>query len=328
VIIEGLVERIPELKALALLILLVVSIASFQSVSVAQATSGPQIPTEGGTWTSSTIKILITPQTGASWFKDSYTYDVNHAIGRWVQSIKLYTDNYGSDYLRSLNFVTCVAGVNDTLCGSPDIQVRFIDTFGPQSNGGLGITSIKTTNFYTFVAPTVTTLAAYDPDNVTQLTDTDMINIASHEFGHGLGLGHATVSVADDGTFELMFLSYGQAVGNSRNSLEAPSTLDIYALSYLYDWLASSSTLNGQGHPTTQLSLPSGVAYTSVYPFGEQVQIFQNGINQLKLELIIVAAVAAFLLVLVFVLGILLARKKPAPPPAYVWGPVPTTPTV
>ena len=315
------------MKALGLLVLLLISIASFHSISVAQAASSPQIQTEGGTWTSSTITILITPQTGASWFKDSYTYDVNHAISRWIQSIKLYTDNYGSDYLRNLNFVTCVAGVNDSLCGSPDIQVRFIDTFGSHSGGGLGLTSSRTTNFYTFLAPTVTTLAAYDPNNTTQLTDTDMINIASHEFGHGLGLGHATVSVTDDGTFELMFLSYGQGVGNSRNSLEAPSTLDIYALSYVYDWLASSSTLSGAGHQMTLLSLPSGVAYSSVYPFGEQVQIFQNSVNQLKLELIIVAAVAALLLALVFVLGILLARKKPTPPPAYVWGPVPTTPT-
>jgi len=316
------------LKALGLLVLLLISIASFHSISVAQAASSPQIQTEGGTWTSSTITILITPQTGASWFKDSYTYDVNHAISRWIQSIKLYTDNYGSDYVRNLKFVTCVSGVNDTLCGSPDIQVRFIDTFGSHSGGGLGLTSSRTTNFYTFLAPTVTTLAAYDPNNTTQLTDTDMINIASHEFGHGLGLGHATVSVTDDGTFELMFLSYGQGVGNSRNSLEAPSTLDMYALSYIYDWLASSSTLNGAGHQMTLLSLPSGVAYSSVYPFGEQVQIFQDSVNQLKLELIIVAAVAALLLALVFVLGILLARKKSTPPPAYVWGPVPTTPTV
>jgi hypothetical protein len=319
------------LKALAVLVLLLVSIASFHSISVAQAASSPQIPTEGGTWTSSTITILITPQTGASWFKDSYTYDVNHAIARWTQSLKVYTDTYGSDYLRKLNFVTCVSGVNDTLCGSPDIQVRFIDSFGSQSGGGLGITSIKTTNFYQFVAPTITTLAAYDPNNTTQLTDTDMINIASHEFGHGLGLGHATISVIDDGTFELMFYSYAQAVGSPRNSLEAPSTLDIYALSYIYDWLANSSTLNGPGHPPTPtdmpLSLPSGIAYSSVYPFGEQVQIFQNAVNQLKLDLIIVGAVAAFLLALVFALGILLARKRPTPPPAYVWGPVPTTPT-
>jgi uncharacterized membrane protein (UPF0136 family) len=146
-----------------------------------------------------------------------------------------------------------------------------------------------------------------------------MVNIASHEFGHALGLGHATVSVTDDGTFELMFISYGQAVGNSRNSLEAPSTLDLFALSYVYDWLATSSTLIGTGHSMTVLSLPSGTAYGSVYPYAEQIQMLQNSISQLKLEIIILAIVAAFLLALVLVFGILLSRKKPVQAPTDSW---------
>jgi len=177
------------------------------------------------------------------------------------------------------------------------------------------------------VAPTITTLAAYDPTNNTQLTDTDMINIASHEFGHALGLNHATVSVTDDGTFELMFLSYGQAVGNPRNSLETPSTLDIYALLNIYDWLANSMSLNGPGHSATVYSLPPGIAYMSVYPYSEQIQSLQNSISQLKLEILIVAVVAAVLLAVALALGILLARKKPSQPSPFFVEPV-TTRTV
>jgi len=155
-----------------------------------------------------------------------------------------------------------------------------------------------------------------------------MINIASHEFGHALGLDHASVSVTDDGTFELMFLSYGQAVGNPRNTLEAPSTLDLYALSYVYDWLATSSTLNGSGHPKTDLALPSGATYWSVYPYPEQIQMLQNSVSQMRLEILIVAVVAGLLLALVLVFAILLSRRKPAPPAPSPWGSVPTTPTV
>ena len=315
------------MRALVLLAILLFAIIHFDPASNAHAASAPVIPTEGGTWTSSMITILIIPQPSEPWFRASYTFDVNHAITRWTESILVYTDAYGSNYLRKLDFVTCISGINGSLCGSPDIQVQFIESFGSQS-AGLGLTRVVTTNSGIFQAPTTTTLAAYDPTNSTQLTDNDMINIASHEFGHALGLAHATVSVTDDGTFELMFLSYGQAVGNPRNSLEAPSTLDMYALSYIYDWLAGSSMLTGPGHPKTDLSLPSGVTYTSVYPYAEQIQTLQNSVSQMRLEILIVAVVTGLLLTLVLVFAILLSRKKPAPPVPYPWGPVPTTPTV
>jgi len=316
-----------ELRVFVLLVLLLAPLICLDSASTAHAASTVAIPTEGGTWTNPTITILITPQPAQTWFKPSYTFDVSHAMSRWAESIVVYTDAYGSNYLRKLNFVTCISGVNDTLCGSPDIQIRFIQSFGVQSSG-LGLTEVRVQpSSALFQAPTITTLAAYDPTNTTQLTDTDMVNIASHEFGHALGLDHASVSATDDGTFELMFLSYGQAVGNSANRLEAPSTLDLYALSYIYSWLAGSSTFSGPGHPKTVLSLPPGAAYSSVYPYAEQIQMLQDSASRSKLEIIILAIVVALLLALVLLFGILLSRKKSQPPAPYQWGPAPTAPT-
>ena len=296
----------------------------------AHAASVASIPTEGGTWPSPNITVLVNPQIGQPWYKESYAFDVNHAIARWSESIITYTDSYGSNYLRKLIFTTCVLGVNESLCGNPNIQVRFIQSFGSQS-AGLGLTSIgitKSTGI--FSAPTTTTLAAYDPTDTTRLSDTDMINIASHEFGHALGLNHATSSGTSDGTFELMFLSYGQPVGSPANSLEAPSTLDLYALSYVYDWLATSSTLSGPGPPVADISLPSGTMYSSVYPYPEQVQMLQDSANRSRLEIIVLAIVLALLLALVLILGILLSRTKPAQPTIVAWQPVeppPATPS-
>ena len=307
------------LRMLLLLGILLVMAIWFNPASNAHAATGAEIPTEGGTWTNPTITIVITPASNMPWFKASYTYDVNHAIGRWAKSIITYTDAYGSSYLRKLSFTTCISGVNETLCGTPDIRVQFIQSFGSQS-AGLGLTSVRiqqSSGF--FVRPTTTTLAAYDPTNTTQLTDTDMINIASHEFGHALGLNHATVSVTDDGTFELMFLSYGQAVGNPKNFLEAPSTLDMYALANIYDWLSNPSGFSGTGPSATVYSLPSGIAYTSVYPYSEQIQTLQNSIRQLRLEILIVAVVAGLLLAVALALVILLSRKKPVQAQTVSW---------
>jgi hypothetical protein len=295
----------------------------------AHAASSAAIDTEGGTWTDPVITTIIFPPLSQPWFKPSYSSDVSRAISRWAESIIAYTDASGMNYLRKLSFPVYVSGVNQSLPPSPDVRIEFIQSFG--STQGLGLTAIQISKGglpSLFQAPTTTTLAAYDPTNTTQLTDTDMTNIATHEFGHALGLGHAITSLADDGTFELMFRSYGQTVGNSRNTLEAPSTLDMYALgSYVYVWLASSSTFGATSGPAaTTISLSSGASYSSVYPYPEQIQMLQNSISQLKLDLLVVAIVAALLLGLVLVFGILLSRKKAAPPQPFFGEPIAVPP--
>ena len=82
--------------------------------------------------------------------------------------------------------------------------------------------------------------------------------------------------------------------------------------------------LSGPGHPLTVLSLPSGVAYFSVYPYPEQIEALQNSTNRKNLEIIVLAIVAAFLLAIVLVLGILLSRKKPIQTPPIFMEPVTT----
>jgi hypothetical protein len=100
----------------------------------------------------------------------------------------------------------------------------------------------------------------------------------------------------------------------------------MYALANIYDWLANPSGFSGTGHPATVYSLPPGIAYASVYPYSEQIQNLQNSVNQLRLEILIVAAVAGVLLAVALALGILLARKKPSQPPPFLTDPITAPP--
>jgi hypothetical protein len=101
----------------------------------------------------------------------------------------------------------------------------------------------------------------------------------------------------------------------------------MFALSNVYDWLTKPSGFSSPGPSATVYSLPPGTPYASVYPYSEQIQSLQNSISQLKLDLLIVAVVAGLLLAVALALGILLARKKPSPPPPFLVEPV-MAPTV
>ena len=165
-----------ELRALLLLAILLVSIIYFGSPLDSRASSGAVIPTGGGTWATSTITIVIYPQPNALWFKPSYSSDVARAISRWTESIIAYTDAHGSSYLRKLGFLAYISGVNQSIPANPDIQIEFIQTFlGALYPLGLGVTIIPQPVNGIFSGQTTTRLAAYDPTNTTQLTDSDMI---------------------------------------------------------------------------------------------------------------------------------------------------------
>ncbi len=295
------------MKPLAIYIFIILLSACFTLVPQANAATIASIPTEGESWNHSTLTVQITPASGQSWFKPSFTTDVTSAIQRWSEAIIVFTDTYGFRYLQLLRFSVFITGFNQT--SSPDISISFVQS-DPKF---VGVTNFQQTADGFFQRPVTTQLAGFDSSNTRQLTDVDMTNVAQHEFGHALGLGHPSNSTTTDGFLELMFRDYGESIGGLRNFLLEPSTLDLYALATIYDWLPGNPPIRGL--PAASIILPTGIAYSAVVPYPDQVASYKALADLLNQRVLILAVLVVILFASTVALAILLSRRKSPPVP-------------
>lgn len=272
------------------------------------------IPTEGESWDHSTLAVVITPAQNSTWFKPTYTSDVSIAIERWEETISLFTRTYGFLGLRQLHFSVYITGINET--SSPDIIISFVLS----DPSFLGVTHYKSTFDGYFQKPVTTQLATFDSSNTRQLSDVDMVNVAKHEFGHGLGLDHPPESRTSDGFLELMYRDYGEPIDGPNNFLLEPSTLDLYALATIYKWLPG--TPPSVGLPVTTVTLPSGTPYTTVVAYSDQIASLKAMEDQLNLKVLVLAVLVIAFFVSTIALAVLFTRRKPMPVPAPLYPPL------
>ncbi|MGE5637335.1 MAG: matrixin family metalloprotease [Chloroflexota bacterium] len=216
----------------------------------AQTQTTYSLDLQGPAWNHSTINILINPQSDKSWWNPDYLDATLRAIDEWNSALSYFASNR-SDFVYLSN-VKMTYTISNSMDEPFDTILSWIEQFGNETcEAGLTRTSYDSSGL---IFNTTLTMSAYDcRGNI--LNDIDMQNVALHELGHVLGLGHA------NSTSDLMYFAY--TLGNPVRSV---STLDTYGVGVVFRWLAKSTEFNqdNQGDQISSVNLPSDIAYEAL----------------------------------------------------------------
>ena len=170
-------------------------------------------------WTSFPLKVYVDVN---NWALPNYAVVVREALDDWVKSIWNYTQTYNGTSLPTIDYLYYVSNVNAT--DHYDVVISFTPDRMPPTSNTVGLTNCSWNALtHTPIAPITINITTFSGT----ATGLFVKNVAMHEFGHALGLGHASSANTMDGP-ELMYLT------SSNNEVVYPSTLDAYGLVNLY----------------------------------------------------------------------------------------------
>jgi hypothetical protein len=181
------------------------------------ADSEVSIELEGFRWQNFPLRILVDMN---NWSKPEYALAVREAVDVWIKSIWAYCNIYNDTTLAVIKHTFYISNINTT--NSYDILFTF--TSDELSLNVVGLTTFTWNPILKIPkSPIIINITTYSRT----ANSIFVKNIAMHEFGHSLGLGHTSSSSTSNGP-ELMYFS------TPTRSSVYPSTLDLYALHILY----------------------------------------------------------------------------------------------
>ncbi len=156
------------------------------------------------------------------WSRSDYAVAVREAVDAWMGSIWEYISTYNDSTLSMVNYYFYLEGVNST--GNYDVTVYFEQNELTTADA-VGLTTTRwNPSTHEPISPIVINITTYSASAEPLFVK----DVAMHEFGHALGLGHAFPSTTADGQPELMHSTL------ARDEVVYPSTLDVYGLIFLY----------------------------------------------------------------------------------------------
>lgn len=178
---------------------------------------------QGIAWDKTVLKILLVTPADASWWNPMYINSTLRAIGQWNDGIQSFASTY-SNY-SYLSFLKLEPTVSNQYQPGYDIYLNW--TQGPLAGTSdeIGLTTLS--NEDNVITSCEINLATHTSHG-DALADGDEQNIALHEFGHSLGLGHSN----DSG--DVMYPTYS-ILGSARSI----STLDAYGVATIFAWMSN-----------------------------------------------------------------------------------------
>jgi hypothetical protein len=213
--------------------LLFLWIASLLSASIlitnnqvqAQSSDKYSLQLQGFVWDHSTLNTLVITSDNESWWNPTFLNTTLRAIGQWNDAVATFSSNYTDfAYLSTLKIKPTVSKTSQP---GFDIYVKWTKSSLSNITDELGLSQFFAKD-KTIINSTIS-LAAQNNHGVL-LSEGDMQNVALHEVGHGLGLGHANY------TGDLMYAYY-----TTESSPKVVSTLDVYGVAKLFGWEKNSS---------------------------------------------------------------------------------------
>jgi len=180
---------------------------------------------QGIAWNRATLNVLIVTPNNVTWWNPIYVNSTLRAIGQWNDAISYFASNYSNfAYLSGLKLESAV--LNETEAGF-DIYVNWTESTLSGTTDEVGLASA--TALANAIINCTINLAAHTGHG-DALSDGDMQNIALHELGHSLGVGHSNY------TGDVMYPAY-----TLLGSAESISTLDVYGVAAVFAWMLNPS---------------------------------------------------------------------------------------
>jgi hypothetical protein len=282
--------------------------ACFVSSSGVQGQSSDKysLQLQGFVWNHSTLNVLVVTADNESWWNPAYLNITLRAIGQWNDAIAAFASNHSDfSYLSSLRIQSTVS--NESQLGF-DMYVNWTESSLSNKTDEVGLSQIFP-NYRSTVINSTITLAGHT-NHGGPLNGVDMQNVALHELGHSLGLGHSNY------TGDLMYSTY--TMGSSG---EAVSTLDVYGVATLFAWELNTTSFYPVNDwlNVNSVILPSDITYQGlpVSPENASPQTLANNpVVQtliLMFEILIHPEIFAFVLlffVVIVVIALIPKRRK------------------